>query len=138
MILDWPACRNARDLGGLPTQDGGRIRGGALLRSDHHTGMTPESVAAVRAAGVSLLDHNKERVAAAFRAVAEAPPGGVLVHCHSGRDRTGVLVASGPTCAASASTSTTSTRSASACASPPSAPRPATAGMLTWWPAAAS
>ena len=138
MTLDWPACRNARDLGGLPTQDGGRIRGGALLRSDHHTGMTPASVAAVRAAGVSrivdlrrageleqhpspfagdpvythrpllpeeiayphpddsygpLLDHNQERVAAAFRAVAEAPPGGVLVHCHSGRDRTGVLVA---------------------------------------------
>jgi hypothetical protein len=138
VILDWPACRNARDLGGLPTQDGGRIRGGALLRSDHHTGMTPASVAAVRAAGVSrivdlrghrelaqrpspfagdpvylhrpvlpevidyehpddsygpLLDHNKERLAAAFRAIAEAPPGGVLVHCHSGRDRTGVLVA---------------------------------------------
>jgi protein-tyrosine phosphatase len=138
VILDWPACRNARDLGGLPTQDGGRIRGGALLRSDHHTGMTPASVEAVRAAGVSrivdlrrphelaqrpspfagdptythvpllpdvityaypddsygpLLDHNQERVAAAFRAVAEAPPGAVLVHCHSGRDRTGVLVA---------------------------------------------
>jgi SAM-dependent methyltransferase len=138
VILDWPACRNARDLGGLPTQDGGRIRGGALLRSDHHTGMTPMTVTAVRSAGVSrivdlrghreleqrpspfagdpvythrpvlpevidyehpddsygpLLDHNGERLAAAFRAIAEAPPGGVLVHCHSGRDRTGVLVA---------------------------------------------
>jgi protein-L-isoaspartate O-methyltransferase len=138
VILDWPSCRNARDLGGLPTQDGGRIRAGALLRSDHHAGMTPETIAAVRAAGVSrivdlrrpyeladlpspfagdpsyvhvplledvtayehpddsygpLLDHNKERVATAFRAIAEAPPGGVLVHCHSGRDRTGVLVA---------------------------------------------
>lgn len=138
MILDWPACRNARDLGGLPTQDGGRIRGGALLRSGHHAGMTPATVAAVRAAGVSrivdlrrayeladrpspfaadpgyahvpllsdeityeypddsygpMLDHNKDRVAAAFRAIAEAPPGAVLVHCHSGRDRTGVLVA---------------------------------------------
>ncbi len=138
MILDWPACRNARDLGGLPTLDGGRIRGGALLRSDHHAAMTPAAVAAVRAAGVSrivdlrwpreleqhpspfagdpvyvhvpllmdeityefredsygaLLDHNKQYVAAAFRAVAEAPPGGVVVHCHGGRDRTGVLVA---------------------------------------------
>jgi hypothetical protein len=40
-----------------------------------------------------LLDHHRELVAAAFRAVAEAPPGGVLVHCHSGRYRTGVLVA---------------------------------------------
>ena len=138
MILDWPACRNARDLGGLPTRDGGRIRGGALLRSDHHTGLTPASVEAVRAAGVTrvidlrwahelarnpspfagdpiylhlpllmdeidydfppdsyapLLDHNPQRVAAGFRAIAEAPPGGVVVHCHSGRDRTGVLVA---------------------------------------------
>ena len=138
MKLDWPACRNARDLGGLPTQDGGRIRAGALLRSDHHGAMTPAEVAAVRAAGVSrivdlrrprelaatpspfagdpvyvnvpllmdeityqapedsygpLLDHNKEHVAAAFRAIAEAPPGGVVVHCHSGRDRTGTLIA---------------------------------------------
>jgi protein-tyrosine phosphatase len=138
VILDWPACRNARDLGGLPTMDGGGIREGALLRSDHHTAMTPADVAAVRAARVSrivdlrrpaelaelpspfagdpiythvsmlmdvidyeypadsygpLLDHNKERVAAAFRAIAEAPPGGVLVHCRGGRDRTGTLVA---------------------------------------------
>lgn len=138
VILDWPACRNARDLGGLPTRDGGRIRVGALLRSDHHTRLTPASVEAVRAAGVTrvidlrwaaelarnpspfagdpiylnlpllmeeidydfppdtygpLLDHNPGHVAAAFRAIAEAPPGGIVVHCHSGRDRTGVLVA---------------------------------------------
>ncbi|MEX2372909.1 MAG: tyrosine-protein phosphatase [Dehalococcoidia bacterium] len=26
------------------------------------------------------------------RAVAEAPPGGVLIHCAAGKDRTGVLV----------------------------------------------
>ncbi|UQU61997.1 tyrosine-protein phosphatase [Couchioplanes caeruleus] len=40
-----------------------------------------------------LLDHNQQRIAAAFRAIAGAPPGGVLVHCRGGRDRTGVLVA---------------------------------------------
>ncbi|PWU43862.1 tyrosine protein phosphatase [Micromonospora globispora] len=40
-----------------------------------------------------MLDHNRQRIGAAFRAVAEAPPGGVVVHCHAGRDRTGVLVA---------------------------------------------
>jgi len=39
-----------------------------------------------------MLDHNRERIASAFRAVAQAPPGGVVVHCLSGRDRTGVLV----------------------------------------------
>lgn len=138
MILDWPACHNARDLGGLPTQDGGRIRPGALLRSGHHARITPATVEAVRATGVtrvvdlrwarelardpspfagdpvyahvpllmdeidyeitpdsygSLLDHNCEHVAAGFRAIAEAPPGGVVVHCHGGRDRTGTLVA---------------------------------------------
>jgi protein tyrosine/serine phosphatase/SAM-dependent methyltransferase len=138
VILDWPACDNARDLGGLPTQDGGRIRTGALLRSGHHARLTPAGVEAVRAAGVtrvvdlrrarelqrdpspfagdpvyahvpllmdeinyeitpdsyaSLLDHNGEHVAAGFRAIAEAPPGGVVVHCHGGRDRTGTLVA---------------------------------------------
>jgi protein-tyrosine phosphatase len=30
---------------------------------------------------------------AAIRAVADAPPGGVLVHCHGGKDRTGLVVA---------------------------------------------
>ncbi|MEV4702723.1 tyrosine-protein phosphatase [Actinoplanes sp. NPDC049316] len=138
MNLDWPGCRNARDLGGLPTADGSAIRPRALLRSGHHAGLTPDGIAGVRAAGVSrvvdlrrdterdarpspfagdpgyvhasvlldvityeypddsygpLLDHNQQRVAAAFRAIAEAPPGAVLVHCHGGRDRTGVLVA---------------------------------------------
>lgn len=39
------------------------------------------------------VDHAPERVAAAFIALAEAPPGPVLVHCHGGRDRTGILVA---------------------------------------------
>lgn len=138
MILDWPGCRNARDLGGLPTRDGARIPPGALLRSGHHAGLTPAGIGAIRAAGVSrvvdlrwprelavcpspfagdpiylhvpmlmdeidyeftdesygpLLDHNQPYVAAGFRALAQAPPGGVLVHCHAGRDRTGMLVA---------------------------------------------
>ncbi len=34
-----------------------------------------------------------ERIAAAVQAVAEAPPGGVLVHCSAGRDRCGLTVA---------------------------------------------
>ncbi|MEU4220797.1 tyrosine-protein phosphatase [Actinoplanes sp. NPDC026623] len=138
MILDWPGCDNARDLGGLPTHDGARILPGALLRAGHLGGLTPAALGAIRAAGVSrvvdlrwhrelaadpspfagdpiyahvpllmdeldyeftddsygpLLDHNREHVAAGFRALALAPPGGVLVHCNAGRDRTGTLVA---------------------------------------------
>jgi protein-tyrosine phosphatase len=32
--LSWAGCRNVRDLGGLPTAGGGRIRPGALVRAD--------------------------------------------------------------------------------------------------------
>lgn len=39
------------------------------------------------------VDHAPERVAAAFTAFAEAPPGPVLVHCHAGRDRAGIMTA---------------------------------------------
>ena len=138
MNLDWPDCRNVRDLGGLPTADGGRIRPGALIRSDSHFRLTATGVAALRSAGVTriidlrwrweceqfpspfaadpiyrhvpmltdvlgydpphdsyapMLDHNGARIADAFGALATAPPGGVVVHCHGGRDRTGGLVA---------------------------------------------
>jgi protein-tyrosine phosphatase len=40
-----------------------------------------------------MVDASRDRLAAAFTAIAEAPPGGVVVHCHAGRDRTGVVVA---------------------------------------------
>ena len=138
MKLDWPGCDNARDLGGLPTIDGGVVRHGALIRSDHHFRLTPAAVSAIKAAGVSrildlrwswecdrypspfaadpvyrhvplladvltydpphdtyapMLDHNGARIADAVRELAAAPPGGVVVHCHGGRDRTGGLVA---------------------------------------------
>jgi len=38
-----------------------------------------------------FLTHKPERVAAAVTAVARAGPGGVLVHCAGGRDRTGLV-----------------------------------------------
>ncbi|MFC4063320.1 tyrosine-protein phosphatase [Actinoplanes subglobosus] len=40
-----------------------------------------------------MLDHNGPRVARSLREVAAAGPGAVIVHCHGGRDRTGLLVA---------------------------------------------
>jgi len=137
--LDWPECRNARDLGGLPTVDGSVLRAAALYRSDGLFRLSAAGVAAVRAAALAriidlrwqreverepspfagdaiyrhvpmledvltyevphttygpMLDHNQRRIAEAFRALAAAPPdGAVVVHCHGGRDRTGVLVA---------------------------------------------
>lgn len=39
------------------------------------------------------LDRNTRQVAAVVRAFIDAPPGAVLVHCHAGKDRTGMLVA---------------------------------------------
>jgi protein-tyrosine phosphatase len=39
------------------------------------------------------LDYNAARYAAAVGAIADAPPGRVVVHCHAGKDRTGMVVA---------------------------------------------
>lgn len=134
-----------RDLGGLPTADGHRIRPGALIRSDSLHWLTAEGVEAVLAIPVRriidlrsleeidrdpspfadstdyrvlpLIDpsreherdpeveqthpatyigslrRNRERIVAAVAALADAPAGAVLVHCHSGKDRTGMVVA---------------------------------------------
>ncbi|MBE8516393.1 tyrosine-protein phosphatase [Amycolatopsis sp. H6(2020)] len=38
-----------------------------------------------------FLDEKLERCASALVAIAEAPPGGVFVHCRYGRDRTGLI-----------------------------------------------
>ena len=39
------------------------------------------------------LDIHRLGIAAIVAAIADAPPGGVLVHCHAGKDRTGVVIA---------------------------------------------
>jgi protein tyrosine/serine phosphatase len=138
--LDWPGCRNVRDVGGLPAADGGRIRDGALIRADSLQYLSPEGVEAVLRAGVgrildlrskaeltgyptpftedplgvhvpvedpdaddgattivgaciAMLELHPELFAAAVLAIAEAPEGAVVVHCHGGKDRTGMVVA---------------------------------------------
>jgi protein-tyrosine phosphatase len=40
-----------------------------------------------------MVDTSRDRLAAVMTAIAEAPPGGIVVHCHAGRDRTGLVVA---------------------------------------------
>ena len=39
------------------------------------------------------LDHYPDAVAAVMRAIANAQPGGVVIHCHAGKDRTGIVAA---------------------------------------------
>lgn len=40
-----------------------------------------------------IVAHRADRVASAVRLIADAPAGGVLVHCTAGKDRTGIVVA---------------------------------------------
>jgi protein-tyrosine phosphatase len=39
------------------------------------------------------LDFHRRGITAIVGAIADAPPGGVLVHCHAGKDRTGMVIA---------------------------------------------
>jgi protein-tyrosine phosphatase len=137
--LHWPDLRNARDLGGIPTVEGGRIRERALVRTDNHDRLDAAGIAAIQSYGVSriidlrweseaskypsplagderyrlvpacfdatgdeeippdsyrlMVDASRARMAAVMTAIAQAPAGGVVVHCHAGRDRTGMVVA---------------------------------------------
>lgn len=53
--LEFAALLNARDLGGLPTQDGGRTRTRSLLRADDLVQLTPEGVKALAEYGVATV-----------------------------------------------------------------------------------
>ncbi|MEO5951908.1 MAG: tyrosine-protein phosphatase [Chloroflexia bacterium] len=53
--LNWPACYNARDLGGYATSNGGQTRWHALVRTDNHFSLTPEGQAALRDYGIRTV-----------------------------------------------------------------------------------
>jgi protein tyrosine/serine phosphatase len=144
--LSWDACLNVRDLGGLTTQDGRRVRHGALIRSDQLCRLSEGGRASLLAHGVRtvidlrtpaeaeqdpdpiwhehgvdyvlipqqdqefwrsidpvartrserdalVIDRRAEHIVTMARAVARAMPGGVLIHCLAGKDRTGIAVA---------------------------------------------
>ncbi len=40
-----------------------------------------------------VLDHYPDAIAAVMDAIVRAQPGGVVIHCHAGKDRTGIIVA---------------------------------------------
>jgi protein tyrosine/serine phosphatase len=76
--LTWEGCVNARDLGGLPTADGGITRRGALIRCDSVDGLSPAGWEALRDYGVRTivdLRNDDERIEAA-----ELPDGVEVVH----------------------------------------------------------
>ncbi len=143
--LAWGGCLNVRDLGGLTSGAGRRVRRGALVRSDQLCRLNDGGREALLAHGVRtvidlrtpaevakdpdpdwhehgvdyvvvpqqdeqfwasigpsrtraerdalVLDHRAEHIAAMARAVANAAPGGVLIHCLAGKDRTGIAIA---------------------------------------------
>lgn len=144
--LAWGACLNVRDLGGLTTVDGRRVRRGALVRSDQLCRLNDDGRGALVAHGVrtvidlrtpaeiakdpdpiwdehgvdylhipqqdeelwreldgfartraerdaASIDRRAANIVAMTRAVGNAAPGGVLIHCLAGKDRTGIAVA---------------------------------------------
>jgi protein-tyrosine phosphatase len=53
----------------------------------------PDAAGSIRAVYLELLERRRRQFAAAIAAVAEAPEGTVVIHCHGGKDRTGLVVA---------------------------------------------
>lgn len=65
-----------------------------LLDEDDQEGMAAlDAMETMQEQYCAFLSNYPRLVAAAMRAVAEAPEGGVLIHCFAGKDRTGVIVA---------------------------------------------
>jgi len=76
--LTWDGCLNVRDLGGLPTSDGRRVRWGALVRSDGIDRLTATGWAALQRHGVrTVVDLRDEEEIGSD--VAPRPPGLVTV-----------------------------------------------------------
>jgi protein-tyrosine phosphatase len=50
--LNWDGCVNVRDLGGIPTEDGGITRSGQVIRSDNVGALTPAGWQALEDHGV--------------------------------------------------------------------------------------
>ena len=152
-LLAWDGCLNVRDLGGLPTEDGGETGFGRVVRADsigqlsdlgwqamvdfgiatvldlrfeHEREADPPRSGAVEVVHLSLfgtrdaeywdeldrraaaaadhtastrlvyldtLERNGPELAAAIGVVADARPGGIVVHCVGGKDRTALVVA---------------------------------------------
>ena len=54
-ILNWDGCINVRDLGGIPTREGGLTRRGAIVRSDTPARLTPAGLNQSPRGAISFL-----------------------------------------------------------------------------------
>ncbi|MEM7030832.1 MAG: tyrosine-protein phosphatase [Chloroflexota bacterium] len=54
-VLNWPTCYNVRDLGGLATKSGQKIKPGTLVRADNLSRLTQEGHKALRSDGVRTV-----------------------------------------------------------------------------------
>jgi protein-tyrosine phosphatase len=64
-----------------------------LAALDLRAAAEPDEAASTRLVYLDMLDAHADRFAQAVAAVADAPEGGVLVHCQGGKDRTGLVTA---------------------------------------------
>ena len=77
--LDWDGCVNVRDLGGLPTTDGGTTRWGAVVRADSTHQLTEAGWAAAWDHGIrTVVDLRHPREVDEHPPVC-APPNGITV-----------------------------------------------------------
>ncbi len=53
--LLWDGCVNVRELGGIPTEDGGVTRTGSVIRSDNVAGLTPAGWRALEGHGIDRI-----------------------------------------------------------------------------------
>jgi protein-tyrosine phosphatase len=60
---------------------------------DRRAAAEPDAASATRFVYLEALEEHRQRFSDAVRIVAEAPSGGVLIHCMGGKDRTGLLAA---------------------------------------------
>ena len=75
--LEWDACRNARDLGGLPIASGGETRFGSIIRSDTLRQLTAAGWAALELYGVTTIVDLRFRVEIDADAPLDSGPGGM-------------------------------------------------------------
>ena len=88
-LLDFPDLLNARDLGGLPTTDGGHTRLRSLVRADDLAQLTAAGVQALADYGVeSILDLRWPEEAARYPSPVAAGLPGVRYQCISLLTRT--------------------------------------------------